>query len=254
MSPHAGTEPKFADTRTAKYTRLGGIRPFPALLKTWKSTQRKQVGEVSLACAACSERTFLNMSETSASLLDRLQRNPDAAAWQRLVDLYTPLVRGWLRGRLHLPQDADDVIQEVFAVVVRKLPAFQRAPHPGAFRGWLRAITVNCLRDFWRGNRLRPAATGNSDFLQLLDQLEDPQSALSREWDREHDRHVAGRLLELLEPDFEDRTWQAFRRVVLQQQPPEQVARDLGMTVNAVYVAKSKVLARFRQEGQGLID
>src|SRR5947209_19592475 len=98
------------------------------------------------------------MSETSTSLLRRLQGQPDTASWQRLVDLYTPLIRGWLarHARLH---DADDLVQEVLAIVVRKLPKFRRTPRTGAFRCWLRTITVNCLRGLWRAQRTRPVAT-----------------------------------------------------------------------------------------------
>jgi len=194
------------------------------------------------------------MSETSTSLLDRLRQAPDEVSWQRWVDLYTPLIRGWLRRQAMLGTDADDVVQDVLAVVVRKLPQFQREPRTGAFRRWLRSITVNCLRDFWRAKRLRPAATGDSDFQDMLTQMEDPESALSREWDREHDRHVTQQLLEMIKPYFESSTWLAFQRVALEGVPPEQAAAELSMTVNAVFIAKSRVLSRLREEGKGLID
>ena len=195
------------------------------------------------------------MSETSASLLDQLRLRPDGDAWKRLVDLYTPLIRGWLRTHAPLrPEDADDVVQEVLAVVVRKLRDFRRQPRTGAFRRWLRTITVNCLRDFWRSRQGRPAAAGGSDFLQTLDQLEDANSGLSRLWDEEHDRHVAARLLEMIRPEFEPKTWQAFRRTALDGAAPNQVAAELGLSVNAVFIAKSRVLGRLRRAGAGLID
>src|SRR5687768_11246559 len=108
------------------------------------------------------------MSDTSASLLDRLRLAPAGADWERLVDLYTPLIRGWLV-RQGLPrQEADDVSQDVLTVLVRRLPDFERQPRPGAFRRWLRTITVNCLRDHWRANRARPRATGASEFQERL--------------------------------------------------------------------------------------
>jgi RNA polymerase sigma-70 factor, ECF subfamily len=88
----------------------------------------------------------------------------------------------------------------------------------------------------------------------MLDQLEDPSSDLSRVWDREHDQHIARRLLELIEPHFEARTWQAFRRVVLDGCKAAAVAAELGLSVNAVLLAKSRVLHRFREEAQGLTD
>jgi RNA polymerase sigma-70 factor (ECF subfamily) len=192
------------------------------------------------------------MAETSLSLLDRLRRQPDGDDWRRLVDLYTPLIRGWLRRHQVAPQDAEDLTQDVLAVVVRDLPAFRHNGRPGAFRSWLRTATVHRARNFWGQRRLHPPASGGSDFLQVLDQLEDPDSALSRLWDQEHDRHVAGRLLELLEPHFEPGTWRAFRRVVLDGRKAAAVAAELGTSVNAVLLAKSRVLRRLRQELRGL--
>src|SRR5579885_1748063 len=140
------------------------------------------------------------MVETSVSLLERLRLHPDAASWRQLVDLYTPLIRGWLRRHSVPEADADDLTQEVMAVVVRELPHFHHNQRRGAFRNWLRTITAHRLRAAWREKKSRPEATGDSDFLQMLDHLEDPSSSLSRLWDQEHDRHVARRLLELIEP------------------------------------------------------
>lgn len=193
------------------------------------------------------------MSETSISLLDRLRVDPDASAWQRLVDLYTPLIRNWLRRHTVKDHDVDDLVQEVLSVVVRKLPEFRKEPRIGAFRRWLRTITVNCLRDFWRGHRYQPTATGDSDFAQVLDQLEDSESGLSQIWDKEHDDHVTRRLLEMIKPRFEAKTWQAFQRVAMEGAPADQVARELELSVNAIFIAKSRVLKMLRQEGQELL-
>jgi RNA polymerase sigma-70 factor (ECF subfamily) len=194
------------------------------------------------------------MSETSASLLDRLRDQPDDASWQKLVDLYTPLIRGWLRRQARLEQDAEDLVQEVLAVVVRKLPQFRREPRTGAFRRWLRTITVNCLREFWRSRKNRPVATGKDEFLNMLEQLEDPNSGLSHLWDQEHDRHVTQRLLDMIKPRFEATTWQAFHRVAVEGAAADLVAAELGISLNAVFIAKSRVLSSLRQEGEGLID
>jgi RNA polymerase sigma-70 factor (ECF subfamily) len=97
-------------------------------------------------------------------------------------------------------------------------------------------------------------ATGTDDFERMLDQLEDPQSSLSHLWDQEHDRHVVHRLLELLRPEFEATTWQAFQLLVLEGKPSEEAAQQLGISANAVRIAKSRVLSRLRQEVDGLID
>ena len=194
------------------------------------------------------------MSNTSVSLLERLRERPDGDAWQRLVAIYTPLLRQWL-GRYGLQaSDLDDLTQEVLAVLVRELPSFQHNERPGAFRRWLRNVTVNRLRVFWRGRRARPLAPADTDFEHTLAQLQDPDSALSRLWDEEHDRHVARRLLELIEPEFEPITWRAFRGLVLEGRPTAEVAAELALTPNAVRIAKSRVLSRLRQEAEGLID
>jgi len=192
------------------------------------------------------------MPETPVSLLERLRLRPDADSWRRLVDLYAPLIRGWLPQYSLQPPDVDDLSQDILAVLVRELPNFQHDLRPGSFRRWLRTITVNRLRNFWRSGKHRPVAAGDVDF--LLDQLEQPDSPLSRQWDEEHDRHVVARLLKLLEPEFEPATWRAFRLLVLEGKPTAEVAAELNMTANAVRIAKSRILTRFRQEAEGLLE
>jgi RNA polymerase sigma-70 factor (ECF subfamily) len=189
---------------------------------------------------------------TSVSLLERLRTEPDEAAWRRLHDLYRPLIRHWLLRDPTLRDEAEDLVQEVLTVVVRELPHFQRE-RPGSFRCWLRTITWNRWRAFRQSRERRPQLlTSDSDF-SLLMQLEDPHSALSRQWDEEHDRHVVRRLMELIEPQFEPVTLQAFRRVVFDGAKAADVAAELRISVNAVLLAKSRVLKRLRQEGEGLI-
>jgi len=194
------------------------------------------------------------INATSASLLGRLHAKSDPSAWQRLVDLYSPLIRGWLRRHSVQDNDADDLIQEVLTVVLRRFPDFKHNQRAGAFRAWLRSITINCARDFWKAKRIRPTVPGGTDFGGLLDQLADPDNPLSQAWDREHDLHVTRKLLEMIEPQFAANTWKAFRKVALEGMPPEEVARELGITVNAVFIAKSRVLSKLREEAAGLIE
>jgi RNA polymerase sigma-70 factor (ECF subfamily) len=190
------------------------------------------------------------MLDTSQSLLARVQGEPQGPAWGRFVDLYAPLIRGWLQRYDVAGADADDLVQEVFTAVVQELPAFRHSGQKGAFRAWLRQISVNRLRSHWRGRQRRAAGNGE----QILAQLADPTSDLSRQWDREHDRHVASRLLELIAGDFQPTTWKAFHRVVLDNAAPELVARELDLSLNAVWSAKSRVLRRLRQEADGLLE
>lgn len=193
------------------------------------------------------------MSETSLSLLDSLRASHDPRAWQRLVDVYRPLIGGYLRRQQLAEQDVEDVTQEVLAVVVRRIGQFERQDQVGSFRSWLRQIAVNCMRDFVR-RRKGPQGAGSSGFLEMLEQLEDPDSGLSQEWDRQHDRYLMRYLCQQVQGQFSEKVWSAFYRVAMQNEDAEQVAADLAMSVNAVRVAKSRVLKKLREHGAGLLS
>jgi RNA polymerase sigma-70 factor (ECF subfamily) len=191
--------------------------------------------------------------ETSVSLLERLAGAPTDDDWRRLDDLYRPLLRAWM-ARAGVPaSDVEDLVQDVILVVFREVAGFERR-RQGAFRAWLRTILTHRVRDHFRGQNYRPTATGDSDFLRRLDELESPDSALSRLWDREHDEHVAAALIQRVQADFTAVTWEAFRRHVMGGEPAVEVAKALGLTLNSVLLAKSRVLKRLRQELAGLVD
>ena len=183
--------------------------------------------------------------ETSLSWLGRLATAPNGPDWRRLVDVYGPLLRGWLT-RAGVPTgDHDDLVQEVMVVVVRRVGEFDHRG-PGAFRGWLRGILANHIKKFFRDRPILPDID--------LDAIADPDSVLGRQWDREHDEHLAGRALRAAEPDFAPATWQAFRRQIVDGRPAAEVAAELGLSLNAVLVAKSRVLKRIRSELVGLVE
>lgn len=186
--------------------------------------------------------------ETSFSLLQRLHDHRDDAAWEKLVRVYTPLMHAWLRPAGLQVTDRDDLIQRVFQVLSQKVAGFKHSGNTGAFRAWLHAIIRNVLRDYYRSRPMPDAASS------LLDQLAHPDSALSRQWDDEYNHHVIQGLLELVRPEFNNTTLQAFRRLVLDEAQAADVAGELGLSVNAVLIAKSRVLARLRREGEGLTD
>ncbi len=149
--------------------------------------------------------------------------------------------------------DADDLVQETLTVVIQKVSQFERR-RAGAFRAWLRTILTHRLRNYFRTRSRRTVATGGSDLLKRLALLEALNSELSHLWDLEHDRHVAARVMKLVERDVEPQTWQAFRRQVLDEHPASAVADELGLSHNAVLLAKSRVLKRLREELAGLVD
>ena len=191
------------------------------------------------------------MHETSLSLLNRLRRSPESEGWDRLVELYAPLLRAWLGKYDVQAGDADDLMQEVLLAVSKDLGKFEHGGQPGAFRAWLKGILVNRLRNFWRA-RDRRRESGDID--ERLAKLENPTSELSQLWNEEHDQYVLRQLLELAKPQFTPNTWTAFSRVTLKGDKPRDVASDMQISLNAVVTAKYRVLSKLRQEAEGLID
>jgi len=188
------------------------------------------------------------MGQTSPTLLNRLRQAPDSDAWSCFDAIYRPLLTSWLRRYSLQPHDREDLVQEILQSVLRELPHFQYQPARGHFRGWLRQIMVNRLREFWRSQKR------DAPFLEpLLEQLQDPSSDLSRLWDREHDQHVLQGMLAQLEPDFAPTTWQAFRRQLAGEEPAA-IAAGLGLSANAVLLAKSRILKRLRELAHHLTD
>jgi RNA polymerase sigma-70 factor (ECF subfamily) len=184
-------------------------------------------------------------SSSSASLVERLQAG-DAQAWPRFAQLYGPLVYHWARRSGLQDSDAADLGQEVFQAVVRGVHAFRRDRPLDSFRGWLRTIVLNKIREHFRRRAERPLAEGGSAAHQQFDQIpfDDASSA-----DCEAESSLlARRAVELIRQDFAETTWRAFWNTAIERQAAADVARELGLSVGAVYMAKSRVLARLRQE------
>jgi RNA polymerase sigma-70 factor (ECF subfamily) len=193
------------------------------------------------------------MATTRQSLLIRAQRG-DEASWKDLADLYRPFFVSWLSQQNLPKRDRDDLTQEILVSVVQYLPSFRHSGRPGAFRSWLRTIAANRVRDYWRAREHRAPVSGGSAVAEVLNQVADPSSGSDRHWDDEHDRYILRCLLDLVEQEFEPATFQAFRRLALEDASGAEVAAELGLSVGAVYVAKSRVLQRIREEAAGLID
>lgn len=194
------------------------------------------------------------MSLTPVSLLDRLRgANAQDADWQRLHDVYQPVIRSWLCRVPALGDEANDLTQEVLVILFRELPSFERR-RDGSFRKWLRGITLNRIRTFQRSHGKQPRSAGAEAVAAAIAQLADPASDLARQWDEDHDRHVCEKLLAIVKPDFEETTWEAFTRFALKGEPPAQVAADLGISVGGVAQAKYRVVKRLREEAGDFLD
>ena len=180
------------------------------------------------------------MLPTSLSLLERLRTRPDEGAGERLVTVYRPWIIRWLTRHGLAESDADDLGQEILMVVLASCRTFSTINGRERFVPGSGKSSCTVFRTSRAPSAYRPQPGGDSAFRESLNQLEDPASGLSRHWDHEHDRYVVRRLVALIEPDFQEVTWRAFRGVMLDGDSPAAVAARLGISVNAVLLAKSR--------------
>lgn len=190
----------------------------------------------------------------SSSLLVRLRGN-DPVAWERLVKLYLPVVYDWCRQANLSDADAADVVQEAFAAVARSLPNFRRERVTDTFQGWLATITRNKIRDHYRAASLRVAGSGGTDAQLRLLQATEPEFSTTMGSDRSQKQlsGVLRRAAHCVQAEFEPKTWTAFWRTAVDGRTPKDASRELGVSVNSVYKARSRVLRRLREELEGLL-
>ncbi len=192
-------------------------------------------------------------TSTRTSLLAQLRESASNEAWVEFSDLYGSLIENWLRQQALSQQDIEDLKQEVMFAVCSEIKSFDHNGRVGAFRTWLRRITVNRMYRLWE-KRKKQAGRDATKISVIADQLADANARLSIEFERQHDARVVEHLLGKLEHRFGARTLQAFRRLVLLEHSSRQVAEDLGMSIGAVRVAQHRVLRSLRQLGQGMLD
>lgn len=201
------------------------------------------------------DRRHTNEADSTAtSLLQRLRRsNGNKDAWHRLSELYGPVVYGWARRAGLQPHDAADVMQEVFQSLTSHLVRFRKRNEKDSFRGWLWTITRNKVRDHYRRLKNGEQAIGGTSAHQHLQALAEQPPQVETEEGTVELSGIRRLALQLAQGDFEPRTWQAFWRAAVEGDAPADVAADLGISVWAVYKARSRVLQRLREEFADLI-
>lgn len=184
------------------------------------------------------------MHDTPATLLHRLCDEPTPDDWERFVRLFTPLLRRWAV-RLEVSGSAvEDLLQELFVLLIRELPKFRYDPSR-SFRAWLWTVFRHAVLA-WR--KRQPQA---GPALKQLEELASPDS-IAEATEAEYRRYLLGRIMQIVQTDFPATTWLIFQQVAIEGRSGGEVASEFGVTVNAVYLARSRVLARLREELAGL--
>jgi RNA polymerase sigma factor (sigma-70 family) len=186
-------------------------------------------------------------SQTRASLLVQIRDGTDRAAWQEFMKIYGPVVYGFARKRGLQDADAADLMQEVMRAVSASIGRLEYDPKQGTFRGWLFTITRNKVFTFLASRRNHPQSSGDSATIRLLDEQPDPNDS-SEEWELEYQRRLASLAMARVKNEFHETSWQSFLLTAVEGLAPAEVARQIGISPGAVYVAKSRVLARIKAE------
>ena len=185
-------------------------------------------------------------SATRASLLVRIRDHADADAWARFVDIYGPLIYGFVRKRGLQDADAVDLVQEVLRSVAGAISQLEYDPRRGAFRGWLFTLVNNRLRNDLKARQRREAGSGDTSVAQQLAEEPAPDD-WEAQWEAEHQQRLLTWASEKVQSEVEPRTWQAFRLTAVEGRSGKEVAQELKTTVAAVYLAKSRVMARLKE-------
>jgi RNA polymerase sigma-70 factor (ECF subfamily) len=188
------------------------------------------------------------LPDTRASLLVRLRDARDSLAWTQFVDLYAPLVYGHLRKGGLQDADAADLTQEVLRSVAGAAHSLDYDPARGSFRSWLFTVVRNKLSNFYKAQQRHEQASGGSDARAWLEEQPDRQEAQAEQWDREYEERLFHWAAAQVRGGFQEATWKAFWQTAVEGRSPGEVAGELGMSKGAVYIAKSRVLARLRQQ------
>jgi len=186
---------------------------------------------------------------TSSNLLDQA-RDADSMAWNRIQELYGPLIRGWCQQAQIQEATIDDLVQEVLISVYGALDRFQRIARRGSFRNWLKRITQNKINDHYRRLRKVTRAIGGSDAVKLQQQVPERKNT-SNATVNQADALV---LLDTLQEQFSPQTWKAFFLVTFRDYTSVEAAKELEMTPNAVRLANGRVRRRLREELKFMVE
>jgi RNA polymerase sigma-70 factor, ECF subfamily len=181
------------------------------------------------------------LPDTRHSLIMRLAESDGQTAWLEFSKLYEQAIYRFARSRSLQPADAEEVVQEVMLAVHRVAPTWNNTGHAGGFRTWLvTAMHRICLATL----RKRQRAIGVGDIaMDAVASSTDFDEADERDWRDWAFCWAAGEVqLEIL-----PQTWRAFWLTSVANEPPDEVAKQLNMSIGSVYAAKCRTIARIRE-------
>ena len=185
---------------------------------------------------------------TRPSLLLRLRDSRDHAAWTQFVKVYGPLIYGFARKQGIQDADAADVMQESLRIVAQAIKQLDYDPRRGSFRGWLFTVVRNQLLRFWSRQQRAGRGSGDSSVLERLQELPSPDGPPDAMWEEEYERCRFTWAAEQVRGQVQPATWQAFWKTAVEGQSGQEAAAALGISVAAVYLAKSRVMARLKEQ------
>ena len=189
------------------------------------------------------------MDSTHPSLLNRLLGPPKDRheSWERFVELYGPLLFRW-SAQLAVPIDQrNDLVQATLVKLLTSIAMFHRG-RTGSFRGWLHTV----LHNTWRDSQRRSLRAAETTWQERYSPVHaDPAQEIS---DSEYRQYLLARVQRLVLDDFPERTQMAFRKHVIEERPAKEVADELGISLNSLYLIRSRVVRRIREELAGLVD
>ena len=187
----------------------------------------------------------MSVPVTRATLLLRIRESDNADAWGQFVEAYTPLIYSFCyKGGLQ-EADAADVAQEVMRTVAGAIRKFEYDPQRGKFRSWLLTVTRSKLNNFLSKQQRQPLGAGPATLATLVDARETADD-LEEHWNRQYYQRLFDWAAAKVRPELEQSTWQAFWETAMERRSGEEVAQRLGISVGAVYIAKSRTLARLK--------
>jgi len=191
---------------------------------------------------------------TRPSLLLRIRDARDLQAWKQFAEIYAPLIHRFAGRNGLQAADASDLTQEVMSAVAKSIGKFEYDPQVGRFRSWLFKVARNQMNAQYHRQRKQPRGSGDSGVQQILASQTLDDGELQRLWDEEYEQRLFDWAAEKVRGQFTGPTWQAFWQTAVENRPVSEVAADLELTVGAVYIAKSRVLARLKEQIEQVDD